>query len=222
MTANQEPQTESAPAARTRPFWAAGLGALGFTLVSVAAFSVWAWGGGWFRGRGGEPAMYAAVAVVFLGLTGLVLHPLVTGARRVARFYGVFLPAFLAYAAVWSAIWFALPHRAGEWLAALAGALVFVALTAWRFGRRSGWLPAAAVFFVLHTAGYFAGGQGMGRLLQAARNDGPGGLTPEQWLVLAKLAWGVGYGLGFGAGLGWVYAHLQRPAPASRPPEPGA
>ena len=41
-------------------------GALGFGLVSLIAFSVWAFGGGWFRGRGGEPAMYAAIAAVFV------------------------------------------------------------------------------------------------------------------------------------------------------------
>ena len=46
-------------------------GALGFAVVSVAAFCVWAFGGRWFRGNGGEGAMYAAIAAVFIGMSGV-------------------------------------------------------------------------------------------------------------------------------------------------------
>ena len=80
-------------------------GALGFALVSIAAFAVWAFGGPWFRGRGGEPAMYAAITAVFLGLSGAVLAPLAGGW---GRFYRAFLPAFGVYALVWSLAWFSL------------------------------------------------------------------------------------------------------------------
>lgn len=189
-------------------------GAVAFMLTSVIAFGVWAFGGGWFRGRGGEPAMYAVITVVFVGLAGLLLHPLMRGPRRVARFYAVFTPAFVAYAVVWSGFWFWLGGGAGEWLGALLGSGVFVALTAWRLGQWRGFWPAAAMFFVLHTAGYFAGGWSMGELMGVARSDDPGAWTRSQWMTAAKLSWGFFYGLGFGAGLGLACYLLQRPGPS--------
>ena len=44
--------------------------------------------------------MYVAIAVVFVTLSGLWLHPLVLGEHRMRRFYGAFVPAFLAYAVI--------------------------------------------------------------------------------------------------------------------------
>src|SRR6267154_381292 len=72
-------------------------GAWRFAIVSIVGFAVWAFGGRWFRAHGGEPGLYAASTVVFIGFAGLLMHPLVHGRRPLARFYGVFIPAFLAY-----------------------------------------------------------------------------------------------------------------------------
>jgi hypothetical protein len=135
----------------------------------------------------------------------------------VARFYAAFVPAFLAYAVVWSAFWFGLGFGAGEWLGALAGCAVFVALTAWRLGGRAAFRPALAVFFVLHTAGYFAGGLGMARLMALAREAAAGSPERAQLAALAKLSWGLFHGLGFGAGLGFVYHALQTAAGRGQP-----
>jgi hypothetical protein len=66
-------------------FTAALHGALGFAVVSVAAFCVWAFGGRWFRGNGGEGAMYAAIAAVFIGLSGLLFHTLILGTNPLLR-----------------------------------------------------------------------------------------------------------------------------------------
>lgn len=159
-------------------------GALGFAAVGVAAFGVWAFAG---RKFGSEALMYAAVAAVFIAGTGLLLHPLAGGVRR---FYVSFAPAFLAYAIVWSAIWFAGGKRLHEWAASAAGCAVFAAVLAWRRPSR---IPVlAAVLFLTHSAGYFLGGD----IYDAARATHP---------TLAKLAWGLCYGLGFGAGLGYAY-----------------
>lgn len=195
-------------------------GAAGFTAVSLVAYSVWAFGGSWFRGRGGEPALYAAIAAVFLALTGLVLHPLLRGERRVARFYGAFGPAFSGYAVVWSGFWFWLGSGAGEWLGALFGCAAFVALTAWRLGGWGAFGPALAVLFVLHTAGYFAGGWSMGELMARARAEAAGSPERARLAALAMLSWGFFHGLGFGAGLGWVYHLLQARAGARLQPAP--
>ena len=93
-------------------------GAWRFAIVSVAGFGVWAFAGRWFRAHGGEPGLYGASTVVFVGLAGLLMHPLVRGPSRLLRFYGVFIPAFIAYAVVWCSFWFLLRFGVGEWLGA--------------------------------------------------------------------------------------------------------
>lgn len=174
-------------------------GSLGFAVVSIAAFSVWAFGAGWFRNLGGELGMYAAIAAVFLGLSGLVLGPLAGG---VGRFYKAFLPAFLIYAVVWTAAWFGLHGRLGEWTGAGAGCVAFAWIAMKMLGSARGWLIAALALFVLHTAGYFAGDWSMYDFWLADRMD----KKPRPEAVLAaKLSWGLFYGLGFGAGIGWVF-----------------
>ena len=176
---------------------------LGFAVVSIAAFSVWAFGAGWFRNLGGELGMYAAIAAVFLGLSGLVLGPLAGGQER---FYKAFLPAFLVYAVVWTVAWFALPDRRGEWIGAAAGCLVFAWIAMKMLGSTRGWLIAALALFVLHTAGYFAGDWSMYDVfVPKARAAGKGTPDFQHYMTLAKLSWGLFYGLGFGAGIGWVF-----------------
>ena len=81
-----------------------------------------------------------------------------------------------------------------------------------RFGRWSLYWRAAALFFVLHTAGYFAGGQSMAFLMDLSHQKPAPLLEATTWSVLAKLSWGLFYGLGFGGGLGSTFAVLQKPA----------
>jgi hypothetical protein len=170
-------------------------GSLGFAIVSVAAFSVWAFGKGWLRDYGGETTLYACCFAVFAALTGLLLHPLVTGAGALRRFYLSFVPAFLAYTVLWCAAWYALGADSGEWLGSLAGSIGFAAVLAMKFRRFGAMIPAALALFTGHSAGYFAG----------------------EWIcydqlhsVPGELAWGLLYGLGFGAGIGYAYWAVQR------------
>ena len=198
------------PIVLLQPWRSMLIGSLGFTVVSLAAFAVWAWGGGWFRGRGDEPAMYAAIAAVFLLLSGALLQPLVRGPRRWIRFHQVFTLAFLAYSIVWSACWFTLGFGWGEWLGALLGSLAFVSVTSWFFHSWERWTMAVLVFFALHTIGYFAGGRAMYQLWEWSRMvPVPPPFDKSQWRTLAMLSWGLFYGLGFGAGLGYVLESRQ-------------
>ncbi len=197
-----------------RPASVAGrvaLGSLGFAVVSCAAFGPWAFAGRWFYRSVGEAGLYAVCAVLFLALSGLLLHPLLEGERRLTRFYRVFLPAFLAYAVVWCVAWFALRGRAGEWLGSLAGTLAFAWLTVRGLGRGDLFWKAAAVLFIAHSAGYFSGGLAMESLMRANLTGG----ARAGVAALAKLAWGLLYGLGYGAGIGWVFASAGSPAHAA-------
>ena len=110
------------------------IGGVGFGLVGLVAFAVWAVAGGALTQALGEPGFYAVCAAVFIGLAGLVFGQLVIGPGGTRRMYGLFTPAFLAYAALWSVAWFTLARRQGELLAEGVGALL---------GTRKGSLRAA-------------------------------------------------------------------------------
>jgi hypothetical protein len=165
-------------------------GTLGFAVVSTAAFAVWAFGAGWFHHHGGEGAMYAACCLVFVALAGPLLHPLVAGPRPLARFYGVFIPAFVVYAVAWCAGYFTCGSGAGEWVASAAGSLAFAAVAALLLGKGRGLLMAALVTFAGHSAGYFAGE----KICYQSHHS-----------MNSELVWGLCYGLGFGLGIGYTF-----------------
>ena len=193
-------------------------GSIGFALVSLAGFSVWAFGGKWLQTHFGEAGLYSACAIVFICASGLFLASLMTGPGSLRRFYAIFIPAFLAYAVVWCAAWFVLHFGLGEWLGSLLGTSAFASIMAWRFRNTSGIGKTIVILFGCHTAGYFLGGH----LMQwVAGAKGPAmfaSLSKHQIGVLAKLSWGLLYGLGFGAGIGYALHQLQREdAPVSSP-----
>ena len=210
-------------------------GAWRFMLVSIGGFAVWAFGGKWFYKHGGEAGLYAVSAVTFIALAGLLMNPLVRGPAfdkasdsamatsdgtagrpwRLARFYGVFMPAFLAYAIVWCGFWFWLRFGIGEWLGSLAGSVVFVAVTGLRLGSFRQFLAVSALFFATHSLGYFAGGKLMYFLPSPEGAKWLSALTKSQIGALAKLSWGVSYGVGFGAGLGFAFHMFQKPGSAA-------
>jgi hypothetical protein len=163
-------------------------GALGFGAVSVLGFGVWALNGQLFRL--GEEVLYVACAACFFATAGLIFRPLVPGAGRVGQFYAEFLPAFFIYALLWSTTYLPWPSYAYEWGASLVGCLGYAAVMAMLRSQWRSFLLAAAILFVTHSAGYFAG-----RYFYYQSDHGTG----------AKLLWGLLYGLGFGTGLGWLY-----------------
>lgn len=172
-------------------------GAIGFVLVSTAAFAVWAFGGGWFHSHGGETALYASCAATFVLLSGLILRPLLAWPGTVLHFYRFFVSAFLVYAVAWCAAWFSLGAGKGEWLASFAGSVVFTAVMAATFRAWRALVPSALVMSVMHSVGYFAGEQ----VCYASSHS-----------VGSELAWGALYGLGFGAGIGFALASMQPPS----------
>jgi hypothetical protein len=193
-------------------------GAWRFALVSIGGFGVWAFESKLLPKGVSEVGLYIGCLVVFVVLAELFLAPLVQGSKRFARFNGSFVPAFIAYAIVWSACWFALRSKTGEWLGCAAGCAVFAWILGKRLRAKSGFVAAIVLLIATHAAGYFIGGE-----VFAMRRNPPGLIADwpkRDILTLAKLAWGLCYGLGFGAGIGYAF-HVFQKAGATQP-EPTA
>lgn len=173
--------------------FAIGYGSVSFGVVSMLAYSIWA-----YHLIPGAAAMYSTTALVYVGLSGLALSRLVDPPRSRKRFPLLFAAVFLVYAVGWCAFWFGLKgkHQADLYGAAagLAGA---TAMLQGAFGRSGGFLRLFAVLFALHSAGYYLGGE-----LYALVHGSTG-----------RLLWGATHGLGFGAGLGYVLHQCQAADP---------
>lgn len=174
-------------------------GMLGFTVVSVAGFVPWAVFGQWFHRQAGEAGMYAACAVVFLGLTAPLLHRLIIGPGSMSRFYKVFCPAFAAYSVAWIVGWMTLHGHLGSIAGLLSGTVVMACMLVAAFDALRVVLKVFLALFVLNSIGYFVGG-----LSEAA--------FIKVYPLYAKLSWGVFYGLGLGAGLGLAFHFCQERA----------
>ena len=172
-------------------------GSLGFGVVSIVAFSIWA-----FRLAPGAGPMFALIALTYIGLSGPILSRLFATKGATFRFSVIFAFAFLAYAIIWCIFWFGLE---GKHKADLFGSAVGIAALTWILqrlvgrGKPQGFLSNCGVVFLLHTLGYYLGGEGY------SLAGGP----------LGRLLWGAGYGIGFGAGLGYLLYQCQNARPAT-------
>ena len=172
-----------------------GIGATGFTLASLGAYSVWAFAGRPLYRSVGEAGLYAVCAVVFILLGSVLLRPLTR--MPLARFSAIFTTAFLAYAIAWCAAWFGAKGRPGEWLGSLAGSIAFCAVLAAWFKSWRAFLISSLILFVTNSIGYFAGSWSYSALR-------------SEHATVAKLAWGFFHGLGMGAGLGFAFYQVQK------------
>lgn len=191
-------------------------GILGFTVVSVAGFLPWGVFGHWFRaGHGGELGMYIACALVFIVLSGLLMHKLILGRGSLPRFYLLFSPAFAAYSIAWIVGWMTLRGHPGSVAGLLSGTIIMGVILAAAFDAWGQLLKVILALFVLNSIGYFVGGVIELELIGIPECS-IGGVTlakPTQ-VMLAKMQWGVCYGIGLGAGLGAAFHLCQTQARA--------
>jgi hypothetical protein len=164
------------------------IGSLGFALVGVASFGVWAWCGRWLHAYAGELGLYAACAVVLIGCGGALFSRLLIDKAGRRRFCGLFALAFFLYAGVWTGSYFSLRDKSGEWLASLLGPAILGMTFANAFGAPSAMRKAVIALVATHAIGYFAGSFLHGAFAAQA----------------GMLLWGLAYGLGFGSGIGYA------------------
>ena len=180
-------------------------GLIGFTLVSFGGFAPWVLAGRWFYRNVGEVGLYAGCAIVFIGMSGLLLHRLIIGPGSLVRFYKIFSLAFVAYSIAWTIGWMTLRGVAGSIVGSLAGMAVMGAILSHGFAARGAAWKIIAALFVANAAGYFVG-ESAHNAVWALKEGNALGLVLERptRATLSKAAWGLFYGLGFGAGIGFA------------------
>lgn len=185
-------------------------GTIGFTIVSLIVFGVWAYFGANLTRRFGEAGFYAVCAVVFIGLTGLAMNSLIIGPGSLGRFYKLFSVAFAAYSVAWCAGWFALRGPLGGLVGTLAGTAVMGWILASAFAARGVAQKVISVLFAANTAGYFAGAAFYDYYRAHSVLEFVGVMfdTPGR-NTTAKLVWGLCFGLGLGSGLGYAFYACQ-------------
>jgi hypothetical protein len=188
-------------------------GMIGFTLVSLGGFAPWVLAGRWFYRNTGEVGLYATCAIVFIGLSGLLLHRLIIGPGSLVRFYKIFSLAFVAYAIAWTIDWMAFRGVTGSIVGSLAGMAAMGGILACGFKAHDATLKIIAVLIVANAAGYFVGEWAHNAVL-ALKEGNALGLVLERSMraTLSKAAWGLFYGLGFGAGIGYAFYACQAEA----------
>ena len=179
-------------------------GALGFTLVSLGGFAPWVLAGRWFYRNVGEAGLYTACAIVFIGLSGWLLHGLIIGPGAVVRFYQLFSLAFVTYAVLWTAGWMTLGGVTGGLVGLLAGTAAMGVILACGFAAWNVSPKVIVILFVTNAAGYF-----IGEWAYNAVSALPGGWDRRTRGMLARSAWGLFYGIGFGAGIGFAFHACQ-------------
>ncbi|MDF1739264.1 MAG: hypothetical protein P1U86_08900 [Verrucomicrobiales bacterium] len=180
-----------------------------FTVVSLLAFTFWAFGASLFNH---EWQLYTACAATFLLGGGLSLLPGsgYQSKREATIFIGRFTLGFLAYAVIWSVAWFTFRNTFGEITGSFLGIIAMAAILGNRKGFPGGFLSGVAIIFLWHTVGYYTGGF----LYEMLQNRGTFGVelgtTPKTVTHIARLAWGLGYGAGLGYGLSrWLQLSRQ-------------
>src|SRR5690242_15622435 len=193
---DQDPQTSSVPSLSR----AIVTGAVGFCLVSLCVFATVAFGEEWLYRHLGVLGSYLVWTVLFVVLSGAVFGSLVRGRWRLPRFYLLWTMAFFAYAASWTAAYFALRRTTGEIVGALVGSILMAVVLAAGFRALGGIVKLAAAVFISNSIGYFSGALIFNSLLNET----------------GMLLFGVVYGLFFGAGIGAALHFAQQSAANER------
>ena len=171
-------------------------GMLGFTFVSVAGFAPWAVGGSWFKAHGGILAMFLACAVIFIVLSGLLLHRLIIGPGSLGRFYAVFGLGFILYSAAWIPSYIYIRGHLGGVIGLGSGLALMSLVFTFAFDSLNNFVKVFLSLFLLNALGYFGGGIVVLGIIGYEN-------------TLTMLLWGICYGLGFGAGLGLAFYFCQ-------------
>jgi hypothetical protein len=175
-------------------------GKLGFIGVSLGGLAPWPIINRWFPWAG-EMGLYLSCTVMFIALSGLLLHRLIIGPGSLPRFYGVFALGFIAYAASWVGIYVLLREERPT-IAGLGGAIAMGLVIAFAFGA---WRQAVKIIFALFVL------IGIGFHISLWLEE----VLGHDLRLLAMALWALIYGGCFGAALGLSFYFAQDHARAA-------
>jgi hypothetical protein len=193
--------TESQPPSAGHRIWST---TWRFTIASLVVFGLWALGGRWFYQNLGEGGFYLVCALVFIGLAGCLLHGVVAQRVTLPRFYGAFTVAFMTYSVVWSACWFLLRGKPGEWAGSVAGPIALAVLLLRQTKTHPASIPLLIGVVALHSLGYFAGDSLYAWVKSPSGIETLSSFSKPERNKIGQMLWGLAYGLGFGGALGLV------------------
>ena len=169
-----------------------------FALVSMVAYSIWAFGGRAFPNEG---TLYAAITLCFFVLGGLAIF--FTSARKasLARTWSAVALGFLGYGILWSACWFWIGGTHGETFGNFAGWTWLTVISRKVYRSSAALLVPISVAFLSSSLGYY-----LGELVEFWLKGRPSVLPAlaTSFPTTGKLMWGLFHGLGLGYGLAFI------------------
>jgi len=172
------------------------VGTLGFMIVGVAAFSLWAFGGKSLGRALGPVGFYSLIALVLFGGGALVLKPIIIG-RNLGRFAGAFALGFALLSAAWIVgDQLRLPNRIGEFGGVLIGSVLLAATLVVAYGAWPELARCCVLLTLAHNGGYLAADLMFS--LEALKNQ------------IGMLLWGLIYGAGLGLGVSMALYYCQQ------------
>jgi hypothetical protein len=181
-------------------------------------FSLWAFGGRWFYQNLGEAGFYLVCAIAFIGLSGFLLQPLVSQRVSLGRFYGAFTVAFMTYSVLWSAAWFVLRGKTGEWVGSIVGPIALSMLLLRQTKTHHASLALLLAVVALHSLGYFAGDSLYAWVKSPSGIETLSSFSKSERNLIGQLSWGLAYGLGLGSALGIILHQIATQPPTEEPP----
>lgn len=189
-----------------------------FTIASLVVFSLWAFGGGWLHQNLGEAGFYLVCAIAFIGLSGFLLQPLVSQRVSLGRFYGAFTVAFMTYSVLWSAAWFLLRGKTGEWVGSIIGPIALAMLLLRQTKTHHASIPLLLAVVALHSLGYFAGDSLYAWVKSPSGIETLASFSKPERTTIGQMSWGLAYGLGLGSALGLILHQIATQPPTEEPP----
>ncbi len=185
------------------------VGTIGFMIVGVVAFSLWAFGGRTLGRTLGSVGFYSLIALVLFAGGALVLKPIVIG-RNLGRFAVAFAGGF----ALLSAAWMVgdrsqLPNRLGEFGGVIVGSILLAGSLVAAYGAWRQLIGSACVLAIAHFGAYLLADFIFS--LESLKNQ------------FGMLLWGLIYGAGLGFGISvtlfFCQTEIRRRLTALLPPE---
>lgn len=171
------------------------LGGILFSIVSVAAYSIWAFAGRLFPN---ESSLYAAITICYLAMGGGAVYLASARNASLLRTWTSIAAGFICFGILWSALYFWIGGTHGETFGNALGLLAFVAVVKVIHRSPNGIFTPLSVAFFASTLGYYLGElgefwlKGMPTVLPS---------LSDSYATAGKLVWGFFHGFGLGVAL---------------------